>query len=132
MGNSVWNFSACGVRDFDFNFVWYLSFDGVWDLSGNLNWLKGLDFVLFGNVISLSNLVWDLFNGHNWDFLGNLILLGHIFCDGEGVSVIGRVSTGKFSIVTNLSPVVDSTSTSKSTTIIESSESIATDKESTI
>ena len=106
MGDSVWHLSGGGVGDLNLDFVWDLSLNGVWDLSGDLNWLKGLDFVLFGDVLSLGDLVWNLLDGHNWDLLGNLVLFGHVFGDSVDVGVIGGVSGGVFSEVTNLSPSV--------------------------
>ena len=117
MSNCVWNFSGGGIRDFDLNLVWYLSFDSVRNFFRNLNWLKGFNLVLFGNVVSLGNLVWDLFNGHNWDFLSNLIFFSHILCDCVSVSIIRRVGSRVFSVVTNLGPavLVSKTTTSKST-----------------
>ena len=121
VGDSVWHLSGGGVGDLNLNFVWDLSLNGVWDLFGDLNWLKGLDFVLFGDVLSLGDLVWNLLDGHNWDLLGNLVLFGHVFSDSVDFGVIRGVSGGEFSIVTNLSPSVWVEAT-KSTAAESSSE----------
>ena len=88
MADFVWHFSAGGVWDLDLLFVWDLSLDGIWNLSGDFSWLEGLDFVLFSDVLSLGNLVWNLFNGDNWDLLGDLVFFGLIFSHSVGVFVI--------------------------------------------
>ena len=84
----IWYLSAGGVWDLDLLFVWDLSFDGVWNLSFDFSWLESLDFVLFGNILSLSNLVWDLFDGNNWDLLGDLVFFGLVFSHSVDVCVI--------------------------------------------
>ena len=84
----IWHLSAGGVWDLDLLFVWDLSFDGVWNLSFDFSWLESLDFVLFGNILSLSNLVWDLFDGNNWDLLGDLVFFGLVFSHSVDVCVI--------------------------------------------
>ena len=91
VGNNVWHLSAGGVWDLDLDFVWYLSGDGVRNLSGDFNWLKGIDFILFSDVVSSSDLVWNGVDINLWYLLGNLVLLGHVFGDSEGDGIIRRI-----------------------------------------
>ena len=86
--------------------------------------------VLFGNVISLGNLVWNLLDGHDWNLFGNLVLFSHVFSDSVGVGVIRGVSSSEFSVVTDLSPSVVKT-TSKSLESLESTklEAVSEEKE---
>ena len=116
VGDSVWHLPRGGVWDFDLDLIWDLSLNSVWDLSCNLNWLKSLDLVLLGDVLSLANLVWNLLNGHNWDFLGNLVLLCNILSHGVDMSVIGRICSCVLGPVIGLSPLSGKAFEAKSTT----------------
>ena len=107
VGNSVWDLSSGSIRDFNLDFVWNLSLDSVRNLFLDFNWLEGLDFILLSDVLSLSNLVWDLLNSHYWNLLSNLVFLSDIISNSVDVSVIGRISGGEFRIITNLGPSVN-------------------------
>ena len=96
LGNNIWNFMSNCVRNFsrsriwnlDLDFIWYLSLDSVWDLCGHFDWLERFDQVFFCHVLSLRNLIWHRFDRHNWNFLSNLILFGHIISDSKGVCIV--------------------------------------------
>ena len=109
VGNSVWDLSGGLVWDLNLNLVWNLSLNSVLDFSCNLNWLKSGDFVLLSDVLGLSKLVWNLLSGHNWDLLGDLVFFSDVFSDSEDGSIIRRISSGEFGVVTNLSPSVSNT-----------------------
>ena len=81
VGDSVRHFSAGDIWDLDLNFVWDLFFDGVWDFFDDFICLKGLNLVLFGNVVGYCDLVWNLCFNKFWDLLGDLELLSHVFGD---------------------------------------------------
>ena len=109
VGNSVWDLSGGLVWDLNLNLVWNLSLNSVLDFSCNLNWLKSGDFVLLSDVLGLSKLVWNLLSGHNWDLLGDLVFFSDVFSDSENGSIIRRISSGEFGVVTNLGPSVSNT-----------------------
>ena len=102
----VRDLSGGGVWDDDLFFVGHLSLDRVWDLFGDFSRLEGLDLVLLGDVLGVSKLVGHLLDGHDWDLLGNLVLLGLVLGDSVDVSVVGGVSGGVVVVASGLSPSV--------------------------
>ena len=95
--NGVWDLSAGDIWDLELNFEWNLSLNSVWDFSGDFIWLKGLNFVLFGNVVGSGDLVWDGGDVNDWNLLGDLVLLSHVFSDIVVVLIGGGVRGWVFS-----------------------------------
>ena len=128
----VWHLSGGDIWDSLFNLEWHLSFNGVRDLSGNFDCFESLDLVLFSDVLSLGNLVWNLLNGHNWDLLSNLVLFGNVLSHSVDVSVIRGVSSavwsGSLSPLSSKASETDAEATSSSKTDSIETEAIAEKK----